>query len=129
MRLLLLTLILFSGTISTAQKATVDFDAIDRRVKTIQSSSVDSLSKKLTAPYKSELEKVRSIFRWITENIAYDIEGYNSPKPIYEGLFRPDISNIDSIRQKDYNDRIVDKVLKERKAICDGYARLFKNAL
>ena len=126
MRIFLLSLFIFSTIFSVGQTATNNFSLIDKRVKTIQDRSVDSLSKKLTAPYKTQLEKIRSIFKWVTENIEYDIEGYHSPKGLYSGLFRPTISTIDSVIQKDYNDRIVEKVLTERKAICDGYARLFK---
>lgn len=124
-KLLTLSLILLTY-FSVGQTVHNNFSLIDRRVKTIQSNSVDSLSKKLTAPYKTQLEKVRSIFKWITENIEYDIVGYHNPKGLYSGLFRPSISNNDSVIQKDYNDRIVEKVLRERKAICDGYARLLK---
>jgi transglutaminase/protease-like cytokinesis protein 3 len=126
MRIFLLSLFIFSTIASVGQIANNNFSVIDKRVITIQASSADSLSKKLTTPYKTQLEKVRSIFKWITENIEYDVKGYYSPKGLYSGLFRPTISTIDSVIQKDYNDRIVEKVLTERRAICDGYARLFK---
>lgn len=119
-------LLILSALFSVGQITGNNFSLIDKRVKGIQGRSVDSLSKKLTAPYKTQIEKVRSIFRWITENIEYDVEGYHDLKGVYSSLLRPTISNIDSIVQKDYNDRIVEKVLLERKAICDGYARLFK---
>lgn len=123
-RLTLLLLIVVHASIGQTSKS--NFSLIDKRVKSIQPSPVDNLSRKLTSPYKTQLEKVRSIFRWITENIEYDVVGYHNGKDIYEGLFRPGLSTIDSIVQKDYNDRIVEKVLTEKKAICDGYARLFK---
>ena len=35
-------------------------------------TSPDTLSKQLTASYTTELEKVRSIFNWITDNISYN---------------------------------------------------------
>ncbi|MEO6728785.1 MAG: transglutaminase domain-containing protein [Candidatus Dojkabacteria bacterium] len=126
MRKLLTLFLTFSTLISYGQTATSNFSLIDERVKTIQGYSVESLSKKLTEPYKAELDKVRSIFKWITENIEYDVAGYNNPEALYAGLFRPTISTIDSVIQQDYNDRIIEKVLTDKKAICDGYARLFK---
>ena len=111
---------------SLAQTKTTSFALIDKRVKTIQATTAEELSKKLTTPYKTETEKTRAIFKWITENIAYDTKGYHNVEKIYEGLWRPDISLDDSVIKKDYNDRIVQKVLTEKRAICDGYSRLFK---
>jgi transglutaminase/protease-like cytokinesis protein 3 len=129
MNFLLAIPFLFLSLASIGQKAEKinPFKSIDERVKKIQASAIDSLSKKLTTPYKKDIEKVRSIFKWITENIAYDIVGYHNTKGIYAGLFRPNISTIDSVIQKDYHDNIVNKVLNERKAVCDGYTRLFKS--
>ena len=124
---ILFTLLLIIRTLHPYGQTTKhDFSQIDNKVKTIQAGSVDSLSIMLCSSYKTQIEKVRSIFKWITENIEYDIVGYHNIDSIYFGLFRPTISPIDSIVQKDYNERIVEKVLKEKKAICDGYSRLFK---
>jgi len=125
MRILLTLLSMVATLVSFGQASKNDFSLIDKRVLTIQSNSVDSLSKMLCSPYKTQIEMTRSIFKWITENIEYDVIGYHT-KEIYAGLFRPTISTIDSVVQKDYNDRIVEKVIKEKRAICDGYSRLFK---
>lgn len=102
-----------------------NFAAIDKYVLTVHETSPELLSKKLTSPYKTQKEKVRAIFKWITENIAYDVEGLRLPN-VYA-----DIRVADSIRftqdyNKEYNRQIVNKVLAEKKAICDGYSRLFK---
>lgn len=109
-----------------AQTKAISFSLIDKRIKTIQSLNPDTLAKKLTSPYKTDTEKVRAIFKWITENIAYDTKAYHNPKEAYEGLWQLSAASTNSDIQKDYNDRIVQKILKERKAICDGYSRLFK---
>lgn len=126
MRTLLTILFIVATLLLFGQTAKNNFSLIDKRVLTIQSNSVDSLSNMLCSPYKTQIEKIRSIFKWITENIEYDVVGYHNIKEAYSGLFRPNISSIDSVVQKDYNDRVVEKVLKEKRAICDGYARLFK---
>jgi transglutaminase/protease-like cytokinesis protein 3 len=109
-----------------AQTWPKSFPAIAKRVKTINSMGPDSLAQKLTSPYKTDIEKVWSIFRWITENIIYDTLGYYHPEKLYEGLWeqswiaKPDDGNTE------YNRRIVQKILIEKKAVCDGYSRLFK---
>lgn len=67
--------------------------------------SVDSLAKYLVGPARNDREKVRAIFRWITDRIAYDVEAYF-------GQRRRDVS--------------VAGVLQSRKAVCAGYANLFE---
>ena len=126
MKPILSVIFLFGFLYLSAQTKAPDFQSIDNRVKTIKVFSADTLSIKLTSIYKTEIEKIRAIFRWITENIAYDTKGYHDTSGIYKGLFHPEISQDRSVIDKDYNDRIVRKVLTDKKAVCDGYARLFK---
>ncbi len=64
-----------------------------------------SLTNYLVSPFKSEKDKIRSIFRWITDNIEYDIHAY----------LNKSFSAVDP-----------EEVLKKRKCVCEGYARLFK---
>jgi len=109
------------------QMKRVDFSSVDSHAITVRATSLQGLAKELTSPYNTELEKVRSIFKWITENIQYNVTALHDTADIYKGLFRPWISDIDSIVQKDFHDRVVNKVLLEKIAICDGYARLFKS--
>lgn len=79
------------------------------------------LSEQLTSGKTSEYDKVKSIFDWITENIAYrsqHISKRNSSPQITE----EDTSAV----LKPLNERVSQIVLKNRLAVCDGYARLFK---
>jgi hypothetical protein len=66
--------------------------------------SVESLSAYLTRPFNSDEDKARAIFRWITENISYDVERYFSKKT-----------------SSDCRD-----VLKSRSSVCGGYSNLFQ---
>ncbi len=109
-----------------SQTALLDYTLIDSTVKEVPPGSPDTLSQNLTEGYITDIEKVRSIFKWITENIAYDTKGYYNLNSIYEGLFQA-IGSLDSATiYSNYNDNIVRKVLREKVAICDGYSRLFK---
>jgi hypothetical protein len=63
------------------------------------------LASYLTRNAHSELEKVRSIFVWVANNITYDMK---------------------SFRAGTYPDYHVRAVLKRKSAVCEGYARLFK---
>ena len=114
--------ILFSA-IGFSQSKQIDFAPIDRNVLAIDDVSPASLSYKLTVPYTTELEKVRAIFKWITEHIAYRIyipsRKWNNSHVHYE---EPE----DDQPLKPLNERVSLLVLKRRTAICDQYARLFK---
>ncbi|MEO7529989.1 MAG: hypothetical protein ABIS69_01215, partial [Sediminibacterium sp.] len=92
MRTFLTLLYIIPVLLLSGQTAKNDFSLIDKRVITIQSNSVESLANMLCSPYNKPIEKVRSIFKWITENIEYDVAGYHNIEGIYSGLFRPTIS-------------------------------------
>ncbi|MBN2423456.1 MAG: arylamine N-acetyltransferase [Calditrichaceae bacterium] len=59
----------------------------------------------LIKPFKNQKHKVRAIFTWITHHIAYDTESFLNGK--FGAVYPEDI-------------------LQRRKAVCEGYARLFK---
>jgi hypothetical protein len=85
--------------------------------------SPEELAQLLTANYSTQRQKVESIFRWITDNISYNVKSLTrtgSPV-IYE---EPD----DTARVlKPLTERVAETVLRRRIAVCDGYARLFKS--
>src|SRR5689334_5721719 len=120
-------ILIFLSAQSYSQTWPKSFPAIEKRVKTIKPLSPDSLAQILTAPYKTDTEKVWSIFRWITENIVYDTLGYYYPEKLYEGLWQASLIANRADYNSEYNKRIVQKILTEKKAVCDGYSRLFKS--
>ncbi len=67
-------------------------------------ASLDKLAKYLVRPCKSDREKARGIYRWITDRIAYDAEAFFSGK---------------------LGDNKAAAVLKNRKAVCEGYTALY----
>ena len=86
-----------------------DFSRIDRHAINTPAEaerSFDSLAAWLGRPARTDREKARVIYRWLAQNIAYDVEA----------LRRGDIRNSDVQPMA---------VLRRRKSVCDGYARLF----
>jgi hypothetical protein len=120
----LLTIFLFSSFFSFAQKHSVNFSSIDWDVRAMEAPTIDSLAKKLTSSYSTELEKTRAIFSWITQHIAYNTgifssgRGYRSAKYVYDPY--------DTISSKSAVEQTAERVLRRRVAVCDGYAKLFK---
>ena len=87
-----------------------DFTTIDRHALSTPRSaerSIGALAAYLTRPARSELEKARAIFRWVTHNIAYDADAFFSRR------FRNARATPES-------------VLKSRRGVCDGYARIYE---
>lgn len=104
---------------------TTDFSNVDSFVISIKyDNSLIQLSKDLTSVYTEEVYKVRSIFKWITENISYDYKFLNKGKEEK----KPDCENIINCKQKiaEWESNYLKKVLHKKKAVCYGYALLFK---
>ncbi|MFH0734512.1 MAG: transglutaminase domain-containing protein [bacterium] len=87
---------------------TYNYSSIDSFALNVPSKytqDIKLLTNYLIKPAKSDLEKIRAIFRWITDNISYDTESYFS-------------GNIQNAGNYDY-------AFKNRKSVCSGYGGLF----
>jgi transglutaminase/protease-like cytokinesis protein 3 len=111
-------------------KPVADFSKVDTLAKTIKyDNDINLLTKQLTDPFPQQILKVRAIFRWMTENIAYDFKYYN--KYYYKGKEPKSFScSGDSmqceIKKRVWETEYVSKVLQQKKAVCQGYSMLFK---
>ena len=79
-------------------------DAYARACPANAKTSLDAVASYLRKSTRTDLEKARSIYVWLTANISYDAKAYNS-----------DI----------YGDQSPEGVLKSRKAVCAGFAELY----
>jgi hypothetical protein len=122
LRFFILSLLL--SNICFAQKQRGSFASIDWEVKTIEAPTVDSLAKKLTAPYQTELEKTRAIFSWIAQHVAYNTGIYNAGRKYRNVKYVYDPA--DTVSSKSAIEQTAERVLRRRVAICDGYSKLFK---
>lgn len=123
MKLFIYTILIVFSLRIVAQPAKYNFAAIDRKVESIKEEKIDSLSKQLDALGKTDLEKVRAIFRWISTHINYNVRIFNRNKTD-PGNFFEDIEDTTEILPS-LNERVAAKVLKRKTAFCDGYSRLF----
>lgn len=76
------------------------------------------LADTLTAPFSDDRDKVRAIFIWVTHNIAYDCAGSNARDSLAWQIDEAD--RLYSTRSR------LRLILKNRRALCAGYAFLFK---
>jgi hypothetical protein len=68
------------------------------------SSNYKTLAHQLSDRHASDRMKANAIYNWITHNIKYDVKQLKNPK------LKPDK---------------VETVMKKRRAVCDGYSKLF----
>jgi len=106
-----------------SQKNKTDFSEIDRRVQFVDATTPFLLAQQLTADCTTDLHKARSIFRWITDNIAYRTKEPVSRKR--KSRFAEEETD-DTTLLKPLDERVAEIVLANKVAVCDGYARLFK---
>lgn len=123
MRLLVRLLIALLPLYAVAQHSTKNLHTINKAAGYVLTP--DSLARRLTADYTTDREKVTSIFRWITENISYNV------RPYYNSINNPITAYLmdeseDTGALKSLSERVAIDVLNRRIAFCDGYARLFK---
>lgn len=124
----LLLFILLFPLIAFSQKS-ADLSAVDSFAATVKyKNNLNDLTKDLTDPYSEELLKARVIFKWITENIRYDYKYYN--KHNYKGkepkTFKCKDDKQCEAKRIVWEIKHIDKVLRKKKAVCQGYAMLFK---
>jgi len=121
-------LFFFLTPFSYSQKEKNNFAKVDAYAKSVKGiTDVGKLSRKLTSPYETDLEKTRSIFRWITENIAYDTKEYkiDSAHSIHYTIYNK-MSDTIKNRETEFNTKLIEYIFKNKKAICEGYCILFK---
>ncbi|GAB2702211.1 hypothetical protein GCM10027037_29650 [Mucilaginibacter koreensis] len=86
------------------------------------------LTHQLTDPFTDQTLKARAIFRWITDNIAYDHKYYN--RYAYKGkepkTYHCNDERDCEIKKQVWENGYIDKALNTGKAVCEGYALLFK---
>ncbi len=80
----------------------------------------EQLSKFISRDFTSEEDKVRAIYTWIVNNVAYEPSEYKK--------FNYNFKNFRERNQKEEATRkkIIERTLQEGIAVCEGYAMLFE---
>lgn len=123
MKWLPVIMFLIVTTSGFSQQERDDVKKINRKEKLSETLTPAVLAQELTLPYSNDLQKVKAIFYWITENISYRTRSGFSRKKISPVLVE---ETNDTAALKPLDERVAQTVLDERVAVCDGYARLFK---
>lgn len=105
-KLFVIAVSIIGGIITTNAQDFAKIDAASKTAPSAATKSVAKLAAYLNENAKTDLDKVRAYYVWITHNIDYDTKVFFSNKP------NPKTKAIDA--------------LKSGKAVCQGYSELFK---
>ncbi|WP_181896320.1 transglutaminase domain-containing protein [Seonamhaeicola aphaedonensis] len=83
-------------------------------------STPEKLAKRISKDFQNDFEKLRALYTWIANNVIYD--------PAESGKFLYEYSNKREFERKEekFNNKLSNRVISKKKAICQGYATLFK---
>jgi len=106
-----------------------DFSKVDEIVSNYPKSfsKVEDLASKINNDFSKEEEKARAIYSWIAFNVKYDVKSYFSStasRPIAY-RYRTEAEKIE--KQNQIKMDLINKTLKSKLAVCQGYALLFKH--
>ena len=117
---ILLFLLTFSGL--SAQNTFQEIDDESKKVR--YKGDLNLLVNELTSGIDDDIDKARAIYVWITENIGYDIKTYNKGKKRITFKCK---SQMDcALKQIEFENKLIERALRRKKAICSGYSLLFK---
>lgn len=89
-------------------------------------SQLQKLTIDITRNAATDSLKAYRIFRWLTNNISYDVATFTGAEDPYKKLGDGPEGYSQAQFDDWYDEQVSLMVLQRRKAICDGYARLFK---
>jgi transglutaminase/protease-like cytokinesis protein 3 len=142
----LIFLVVFLFTNSFLLIAQTDFTKVDNFAKGYKTKTTDvsKLATDLTAPFDNDLDKVRSIFIWMTNNIEYDYKEYLANRKKGKGgttttetvtlkaKSKEEMAEKQRKLKEEWLKKAADDsianiatVLKRRKGVCQDYTELF----
>ncbi len=116
--LLVTVLVLFVSFTLEAQ----DFETVDATIQLYPErfNNAEELSSFISRDFISEEDKVRAIYGWIINNVAYDPDEYKQ--------FNYNFKNYRerNLKEEQTREKIIQRTLKKGKAVCEGYSMLFE---
>src|SRR5690606_21327728 len=125
-RFLILIITLFAFQFSFSQ----DYKSVDAIVSKYPSkfNSIEQFSNRISNDLKTDIDKVRAVYYWISNHIEYDYKSYRDQKNDYKSI------NYES--GLDYQDKLLsiqrkyaEKVFRKNTGVCEGYSQLLKFTL
>lgn len=113
-------ILLFSISFGQYNFQKIDSTAYSTKYKGDLNQLVFALTKNLN----NDVDKTRAIYSWITDNICYDYKLFNKGKRIITFKCKTKIDC--SVKKQEFENKLVEKVLRKKRGVCSGYSTLFK---
>lgn len=130
-QLISVIILLLSSGLLKAQLADfylTDFSKADSIAKVYEGYDLHNPSKLaelLTKDLDTEVEKFRSLFKWVTDNISYDLEMFNlnNKKEAKLRYNRNQLKNW----QKRFETKISKRIITKKVGLCSGYSKILES--
>jgi transglutaminase/protease-like cytokinesis protein 3 len=87
-------------------------------------SKEEKISERICSDFQDQSERARAIYAWIAKNVEYDVKAYYAKRKPKTYKYS---SKVEKIRKEEKHiERVVNQTLRKKKALCYGYALLFK---
>jgi transglutaminase/protease-like cytokinesis protein 3 len=110
-----------SLTIVSAQ----DFSQIDQKVLSYPKyTKPDRLAARINQDFQDDFSKARAAFRWLTQNIRYDLEEYYQPRKVIQFRYQTEQERLEKLLA--IKDNLVKEAFLTKMGVCEEYAQSFK---
>lgn len=82
------------------------------------------LANKIAQDFKDDASKARAAFKWLTNNIRYDLEEYYQPKRVISFRYSNEEERLKKLQA--IKDKIVKDAFLTKMGVCEEYAQSFK---
>lgn len=119
-RTLAVSLLLVLGWAQPA--LTQDYERVDAAIQIYPErfQNVEELSRLITRDFIAPEDKVRAIYSWIIQNIAYDPDEYKQFNFSFKNYRER------NVKEQKTRENIIKRTLQKGVAVCEGYAMLFE---
>ncbi len=111
-------IVVLMGFIMTSQ----DYERVDAIIQLYPTTckNPEELSKFITRDFNTEEDKIRAIYTWIIQNVAFDPDEYKK--------FNYKFTNYRERNQKEEvtRNKIINRTVQKGVAVCEGYSMLFE---
>lgn len=87
--------------------------------------SPEELAEKIKKDFNSDYDKARAIYSWIAFNVRYDFAAFLNPQKTQSFSYRTEAEK--QRKTQEFNNNILQKTFKSKKAVCEGFTLLFQN--
>jgi len=87
--------------------------------------NTEELAEKIEKDFNSDYDKARAIYSWMAFNIKYDYAAFLNPQKTMSFSYRTEAEKQKKIQE--FNNNILQKTFKSKKAVCEGFTLLFQH--